>query len=172
MGRLPVKRLSKVQFFCGITTLQIWPYLGTSKYWGHSVLQTPALVLSNSKYLSSLTVEVDCCSKVNFKGTFDGGSWDLKEEVWTWAHCWTLYFQLTAKENKAVSEDKAKLTEHFIQTLPQLLLKVRSAEKQIRWVFFYGEIWKIIPKISNTHLFLHTRHGYTTSTFNMVDVNV
>lgn len=31
--------------------------------------------------------------------------------------------KLTAKENKAVSEDKAKLTEHFIQTLPQLLLK-------------------------------------------------
>ena len=30
--------------FCGITTLQIWPYLGTSKCWGHSVLQTPALV--------------------------------------------------------------------------------------------------------------------------------
>lgn len=31
--------------------------------------------------------------------------------------------KLTAKESKAVSEDKAKLTEHFIQTLPQLLLK-------------------------------------------------
>ena len=25
-------------------TLQIWPYLGISKCWGHSVLQTPALV--------------------------------------------------------------------------------------------------------------------------------
>ena len=31
--------------FCGITTRQIWPYLGTSKCWGHSVLQTPALVI-------------------------------------------------------------------------------------------------------------------------------
>ena len=26
-------------------TLQIWPYLGTSRCWGHSVLQTPALVV-------------------------------------------------------------------------------------------------------------------------------
>ena len=32
--------------------------------------------------------------------------------------------QLTAKEAKQVAEDKAKLTEHFIITLPQLLLKV------------------------------------------------
>lgn len=31
--------------------------------------------------------------------------------------------KLTAKEGKQVSEDKAKLTEHFIVTLPQLLLK-------------------------------------------------
>ncbi|KAK7091059.1 hypothetical protein V1264_010775 [Littorina saxatilis] len=31
--------------------------------------------------------------------------------------------KLTAKENKQVTEDKAKLTEHFIVTLPQLLLK-------------------------------------------------
>ena len=42
MCRLPVKCLSKL--FCRITTLQIWPYLGTSKCWGHSVLQMPALV--------------------------------------------------------------------------------------------------------------------------------
>ena len=33
-------------------------------------------------------------------------------------------WQLTAKESKQVAEDKAKLTEHFIITLPQLLLKV------------------------------------------------
>ena len=45
MSRLLVKRLSKVQKCCGITTLQIWPYLGTSKCWGHSVLQTLALVV-------------------------------------------------------------------------------------------------------------------------------
>ena len=44
MCRLPVKHLNKVQNFCGITALQIRPYLGTSKCWGHSVLQTPALV--------------------------------------------------------------------------------------------------------------------------------
>lgn len=31
--------------------------------------------------------------------------------------------KLTAKENKLVMEDKARLTEHFIQTLPQMLLK-------------------------------------------------
>ena len=36
MCRLPIKRLSKVQIF--------WSYLGTSKCWGISVLQTPALV--------------------------------------------------------------------------------------------------------------------------------
>ena len=44
MCRLPVKRLSKSKFFCGITTLHIWPCLGTSKCWGHSVLQRPVLV--------------------------------------------------------------------------------------------------------------------------------
>lgn len=33
-------------------------------------------------------------------------------------------FQLTSKENKQVLEDKTRLTEHFIATLPQLLLKV------------------------------------------------
>ena len=44
MSRLSVKHLSKVQNLCGITTLQIRPYLGTSKCWGNSVLQTPALV--------------------------------------------------------------------------------------------------------------------------------
>ena len=48
MCRLPVKRSSKV-LFCGITTLQIRPYLGTSKCWGHSVLQTPALVSFRSR---------------------------------------------------------------------------------------------------------------------------
>ena len=35
---------AKSNNFCGIKTLQILPYLGTSKCWGHSVLQTPALV--------------------------------------------------------------------------------------------------------------------------------
>ena len=54
MRRLPVKRLTKVQFFYGITTLQVWPYLGTSKCWGHSVLQTPAPgVGRNTLFLSS-----------------------------------------------------------------------------------------------------------------------
>ncbi|KAK6195975.1 hypothetical protein SNE40_001290 [Patella caerulea] len=38
--------------------------------------------------------------------------------------------RLTAKEQKQVSEDKTKLTEHFIVTLPQLLLKyLMDAEK-------------------------------------------
>ena len=36
MCRLPDKRLSKSKTFCGITTLQIWPFLGTSKCWGHT----------------------------------------------------------------------------------------------------------------------------------------
>ena len=47
MSRLPVKRLRKVQhyfFMWNYGTVQIWPYLGASKYCGHSVLQTPALV--------------------------------------------------------------------------------------------------------------------------------
>ena len=45
---------AKSKHFCGITTLQIQPYLGTSKCWGHSVLQTPDLVhlVSISKILS------------------------------------------------------------------------------------------------------------------------
>ena len=34
------------------------------------------------------------------------------------------HFQHTAKENKLTMEDKTKLTEHFIGTLPNLLLKV------------------------------------------------
>ena len=37
---------AKSKVFGGITTLQIRPYLGSSKCWGHSVLQTPALVKS------------------------------------------------------------------------------------------------------------------------------
>ena len=39
-----LKVWAKSKNVCGITTLQIWPYLGTSKCWGHSLLQTPALV--------------------------------------------------------------------------------------------------------------------------------
>ena len=35
---------AKSKIFCGIMTLQIWPYLGASICWEHSVLQTPALV--------------------------------------------------------------------------------------------------------------------------------
>ena len=45
MCRLPVKCLSKVQNFLWNYALQIRPYLGTSKCWGHGVLQTPALVV-------------------------------------------------------------------------------------------------------------------------------
>ena len=44
MRRLTVKSLSKVQNLLWITALQIWPYLGASKCWGHSILQTPAVV--------------------------------------------------------------------------------------------------------------------------------
>lgn len=49
--------------------------------------------------------------------------------------CFDFQFQLTAKENKLVMEDKTKLTEHFIQTLPQMLLKV-SAFTVFFLVFF------------------------------------
>ena len=45
MSTVPIKLLSKVfQFLWNYGTLQIWPYLGAIKCWGHSVLQTPALV--------------------------------------------------------------------------------------------------------------------------------
>lgn len=33
--------------------------------------------------------------------------------------------KITTKETRQVAEDKTKLTEHFIATLPQLLAKVR-----------------------------------------------
>ena len=46
----------------------------------------------------------------------------IKTFVWLLV---SLLLQLTAKESKQVAEDKAKLTEHFIVTLPQLLLKVK-----------------------------------------------
>ena len=51
MSRLPDKLLSKFLFFFffffffNFGTLQIWPSLGASICWGHSVLQTPALVI-------------------------------------------------------------------------------------------------------------------------------
>ena len=57
MRRLPFKRLSKVQIFCGITTLQIWPYLGTRKCLGHSVLQTYRLLC----FLSELYPFMELC---------------------------------------------------------------------------------------------------------------
>ena len=34
----------------------------------------------------------------------------------------------TSRENRQVIEDKVRLTEHFIQALPQLLAKVSSAQ--------------------------------------------
>ena len=46
--------------------------------------------------------------------------------VYGWCNidiCWLLW-QLTTKEIKQVQEDKMRLTEHFIVTLPQLLAKV------------------------------------------------
>ena len=45
MCKLPVKRQSKVQTFLELRQLQIRPFLGISKCWGRSVLQTLALVL-------------------------------------------------------------------------------------------------------------------------------
>ena len=43
MSRLP-DQLLKFQRNLRILALCIWPSLGASRYWGHSVLQTPALV--------------------------------------------------------------------------------------------------------------------------------
>ena len=57
MSRLPVKLLSKVQNFCGIAALQIWPYLGASKCWEHCVLQTPALVTFLNPFRSDYFLE-------------------------------------------------------------------------------------------------------------------
>ena len=47
MSRLAVKLLSKVQNFCGITTLCKFGHIQGGKCWGYSVLQTPALVMLN-----------------------------------------------------------------------------------------------------------------------------
>ena len=58
--RLPVKHLSKVQNF--LWTLQIRPYLGSSTCWGHSVLQTPALVGFGS-VVSSTALQSPCFGK-------------------------------------------------------------------------------------------------------------
>ena len=58
MCRLPVKHLSKVQNFLW----KIRPYLGTSKCWGHSVLQTPALVGFGS-VVSSTALQSPCFGK-------------------------------------------------------------------------------------------------------------
>ena len=51
MSSIPVKLLSKVQnVLWNYGTVQIWPYLGAGKCWGHSVLQTPALVIGSLKF--------------------------------------------------------------------------------------------------------------------------
>ena len=45
-----------------------------------------------------------------------------------------IFTQMSVKESKQVAEDKQKLTEHFIQALPQLLLKVNL-------LFYYLNIY-------------------------------
>ena len=61
MSRLPVKLLSKVQNCFGITALCKFGHIWGSKCWGHSVLQTPALVvLFSSSWRQWLAAACDC----------------------------------------------------------------------------------------------------------------
>ena len=48
--RLPVKRSTEVQTFFVDYDTAILAYLGTSKCWGHNILQTPALVCVGSSF--------------------------------------------------------------------------------------------------------------------------
>ena len=53
--------------------------------------------------------------------------------------------KLTSKESRQVMDDKTRLTEHFIVTLPQLLAKVCAAQHPVVYKFLPDHFVVVLP---------------------------